>query len=134
MVELTLAVHPRFGESAQLLRRYGPDAVWLEFADGQVMIVPRSWTSLVPQSTPLRVDDQPARLAPDAAMKLASWIAARRAPRGQKLDAPIESGEKAVQDGRRRRRSGRDQQAASVVEQTRASDRRRPSGRPRGRR
>jgi hypothetical protein len=133
-VQLTLVVHPRCGEPAEVLRRYGPDAVWLEFADGQVTIVPRTWTSLLPQSTPLRVDDQPVRLAPDAAVKLASWIAARRALRGKKLDAPIEPGEKAAQDGRRQRRSGRDRQAASMVEQAGASDRRLPSGRPRGRR
>jgi hypothetical protein len=82
----------------------------------------------------MRVGEKPVRLAPDAAMKLASGIAARGAPRGKKLDASIEPGEKAAQDGRRRRRSGRDRQAASVVEQTRPSDRRLPSGRPRGRR
>jgi len=116
-----------------MLRGYGPDAVWLEFADGQLTIVPRTWTSLVPCATPMSVRDQPVRLAPDAATKLAKWIAARRARRGEKLDARIKSGDKAAEDGQRRR-TGRDGPAASVVEQAGASDRRRASGRPRGRR
>jgi hypothetical protein len=37
------------------------------------------------------VGKQPVRLAPDAVMKVASWIAARRTPRGPKLDTSIDS-------------------------------------------
>jgi hypothetical protein len=107
--------------------------VWIEFADGQVTIVPRTWTSLVPRAAPMSVNDRPVRLAPDAAMKLARWITARCAP-GEKLAAPIEPEDKAARDGRRRRCSGHDGQAASMVEQAGASDRRRASGRPKGRR
>ena len=97
-MQLTLTLHPRYGEAAEVLRGYGPDAVWLEFADGQVTIVPRTWTSLVPRATPMSVRDHPVRLAPSAATKLARWIAARRTPRGEKLAAPIEPGDKAAQE------------------------------------
>ena len=36
-------MHPRCGELAELLRRHGPDAAWIELADGYVTIVPRGW-------------------------------------------------------------------------------------------
>ena len=65
-----MPVHPRCGEPAELLRRHGPDAVWLEFADGHVTIVPRSWTSLVPSQPPIYVGKRPVRLTPDAAARV----------------------------------------------------------------
>jgi hypothetical protein len=134
-VQLTLAVHPRCGELAELLRKHGPDAVWIELAGRYVTIVPRGWTSLVPRQPPICVRKQPVHLAPAAAVQLAKWIAARCAsPPGEKLDARIDSGDTAPEHGRRRRRSGRDGQPASVVEQAGASDRRRARGRARGRR
>ena len=108
--------------------------MWLEFADGQLTIVPKTWTSLVPRAAPLTVRGQPVLISPDAATKLAMWIAARRTPLGKKLAVPIEPGDKAAQDGRRQRQSGRDGQAAAVVEQVGTSDRRRRSGRSRGQR
>ena len=76
-MHLTLTIHPRCGDPVEVLRRFGPDAVWIEFADGQVTIVPRTWTSLVPRAAPMSVNDRPVRLAPDAAIKLARWITAR---------------------------------------------------------
>ena len=67
-MQLTLAVHPRCGEPAELLRRHGPDSVWIEFKDRYVTIVPRAWTSLVPSQAPLRVGKRPVHLSPDAAV------------------------------------------------------------------
>jgi hypothetical protein len=129
-----LPVHPRCDEPADLLRRFGPDAVWLEFADGSVTIVPKTWTSLVPRSSPLVVGKQLVRLAPAAAAALAAWIAARRESLCGKLDTSIEAGDTAAEHGRRRRRSGSNAEPAAVVEQARAPSRRRARGRARGQR
>jgi hypothetical protein len=101
-VQLTLPVHPRYGELAELLRRFGPDAVWLAFADGHVTIVPRSWTSLVPSAPPILVGKRPVHVAPEAAVQLAKWIAVRCGPGGEKLDTSIEAGDTAAEHGRRR--------------------------------
>ncbi len=76
---LTLAVHPRAGEGLTVLRRHGPDAVWVEHVDGLVSILPTAWTSLHPRGAPLSHDGAPVRLAPDAALALAAWVSARGA-------------------------------------------------------
>ncbi len=76
-------MHPNVGSALTALRRHGPDMVRAEDADGREWIVPVAWTSLRPRVAPLTHEGVPVRLAPDAALALAAWVAARRAP-----DAP----------------------------------------------
>ena len=83
-VHITLAVHPRYGQEAQVLRAHGPDAVCLEYCDEQVTIVPKAWTSLVPRAAPLAVGGTPVRLCPEATKKLAEWVRARAKRAGKK--------------------------------------------------
>jgi hypothetical protein len=136
-VRITLAVHPRYGEEAQVLRGYGPDAVWLEWQDGQITIVPKSWTSLVPRPGPLRVRGRPVRLSPDVAKTLALWVEARRlerrAPSRRKVAAAIIPTDK-VENGQPQRPEGSDRAAAPVVEQAGAPGHCRRSGRGGGHR
>jgi hypothetical protein len=71
-----LAVHPRFGQEALILKPRGADAVWAEFADGIVRELPLSWTDRRPRPLPLE-SGVVVRLAPDAVRALADWVAAR---------------------------------------------------------
>ena len=75
---ITLAVHPWWGESVSVLRIYGRSAVWVEREDGDVRIVPISWTALVPRLDVAGTDGRKGRLSPGAALALSRWIEARR--------------------------------------------------------
>jgi hypothetical protein len=70
-------VHPWHGQVVTILRS-GSDAVWVEREFGEVRIIPISWTSLRKQLTSRHLADRGVRLAPDAALRLARWVAARR--------------------------------------------------------
>ncbi len=74
---ITLAVHPWYGEAVEVLRSYGSDGVFVERANGERRAVPESWTSLVPRVPCQLSDGQTIRLAPESALDLARWVAAR---------------------------------------------------------
>jgi hypothetical protein len=56
------------------------DAVWVEHDEGDLRIIPVSWTSLHPRVTLPGIDGRELRLAPETALALARWVAARRTP------------------------------------------------------
>lgn len=74
---ITLAVHPWYGEAVEVLRTHGSDGVFVERANGEQRAVPESWTSLVPRVPCQLSDGQTIRLAPESALDLARWVAAR---------------------------------------------------------
>lgn len=61
-----------------VVRRHGDDAVWVEREDGDLRIVPVSWTALVPRASLVGSDGQGGRLAPQAALELSRWVVARK--------------------------------------------------------
>jgi hypothetical protein len=56
----------------------GSDAVWVEHDEGDLRIIPVSWTSLRPRVTLPGIDGREIRLALETALELAKWVAARR--------------------------------------------------------
>ena len=100
---LSLAVHPWHGEDVRIVRDCSVGTVWIERelekdgAVGEVRIVPRTWTSLVPRAAPLLVDGKPVRLDPEAVLELARWIAAQAS--GEKVALPISTRESENSEG-----------------------------------
>jgi hypothetical protein len=74
-------VHPWHDETVSVLRRYGNHALDVERENGMRRIIPISWTSVVPRVVCRAGDGQVARLDPNSALKLATWLAARRVER-----------------------------------------------------
>ena len=60
------------------VHRVGSDAVWVERDEGDVRIIPVSWTSLRPRVKLPCIDGREVRLAPKTVLELAKWVAARR--------------------------------------------------------
>jgi hypothetical protein len=56
----------------------GDDAVWVEREDGDLRIVPVSWTALVPRASLVDAHGDGARLSPEAAFELSKWVLARK--------------------------------------------------------
>ena len=116
---MTLAVHPLFGQELAVRSSYGPDAVWVETTDGKLRLLPLAWTSLVPRRESLEIDGQVVRLAPEALLDLAAWVAARaeRATPAisKKIAAKICTGDNSG-DGKRPRRGA----TAAVVGKARS--------------
>lgn len=71
---ITLAVHPRCGETIWILSSHGADEVCVELLDSDVRIMPVAWTSLYPRPTKLSINGRDVRLAPDSAVPIACWI------------------------------------------------------------
>ncbi len=44
----TLRVHPWLGERLRVLRRHGPDRLFVERENGETRLIPVSWTDLTP--------------------------------------------------------------------------------------
>lgn len=132
-------MHPRNGEEITVLKSHGPDALWVEMADGMRRIVPVGWTDWRPQPAALQLGGDPVRLAPEAMKALSAWVAGRRAEAdGKKVGPPpdpvaevradgtandddIHGGAACVPAGARARHSRR-RSAAAVVEQVGAPD------------
>jgi len=74
---VTLEVHPLFGQELGVRSSYGTNGVWAETADGKRRLLPLAWTSLRPRREPLELEGQAVRLAPNALLELAGWVAAR---------------------------------------------------------
>jgi len=89
MATIRLPVHPLYGEQVEVVERYGRHALRVEQPDGQLRLLPVTWTDLVPRQAALAVKGRPVRLAPEALRELGAWVAARvshrRAP--EKVDA-----------------------------------------------
>lgn len=78
MTTITLSVHPWFGETVSVLRGHGQDAVWVEREDGDLRIIPASWTALVPRTKLVGSDGYSGHLSLDASLELSKWVLARR--------------------------------------------------------
>jgi hypothetical protein len=145
--KITLAVHPRCGEQVAVWRGHGPGAVWAELSDGSLTILPTAWTDLEPRSA---TPEAGGKLALEALVQLARWVAARRAaPEGRQEVGHFDKRmQKSLPDGRPADEAGiadagegrvavgergeRGAGAAAVVEQAgppHAHGRGRPSGR-----
>jgi hypothetical protein len=99
---VTLLVHPRYGEEIVVLSTYGRGAVWAETSDGGLRLLPIAWTSLHPRGEPLAFGAQPVRLAPEALLELAGWVVARLLDArgdGQEVGHFGKCGEDRVPDG-----------------------------------
>ena len=87
---IVLKVHPWCGQTVDVVRGFGDDAVWIERQDGDLRIVPLSWTALQPRGSELMVGSRPVHLAPQGLGALARWVEARRgqacAPCDERLD------------------------------------------------
>ncbi len=70
-------VHPRNGEEVTVLKRHGPDALWVETSEGILTIIPVAWTDWRPRPAALELDGKPVRLAPEAMKLLSAWVAGR---------------------------------------------------------
>jgi hypothetical protein len=77
---ITLTVHPWHGETVGVLRRFGSNGVWIERASGERRVLPESWTSLVPRVPSRLAGGRAIRIAPETALELAQWVAARLDP------------------------------------------------------
>lgn len=64
-----------------VLRRYGNHALDVERENGMRRIIPTSWTSVVPRVVCRAGDGRVARLDPDSALELATWLTASRVER-----------------------------------------------------
>jgi hypothetical protein len=71
----------------EVLRSHGSSGVWIERANGERRLIPKSWTSLVPHVPCQLSNGQTIRLGPENALELATWVAAR-------LDQAKEEGER----------------------------------------
>jgi hypothetical protein len=84
-----------------------------EDVDGREWIIPLAWTSLRPRAAPLTHNGVPVRLAPDAVLALAAWVAARLPVDRQQLpdlarDSAAAQGDgHGVSEGRSAERCGR---------------------------
>lgn len=61
-----------------MLRVYGRHTVWVERENGDVRVVPISWTALVPRVDLIDPGGGKGRLSPRAALDLSKWVEVRR--------------------------------------------------------
>jgi hypothetical protein len=116
--QVTLSIHPRFGQTIVILRRYGPSSVWAEYSDGELTILPRAWTSLVPRLSDARLGERTVKLTIDVMLELTGWVDARCGD-CQELDSSPRRGRKVDHE----QHTGCHDGAASLVEQAGAPDR-----------
>ena len=76
---ITLRVHPWFGETVTVFRKFGKDTVWIERPGYERRIVPLIWTDLHPLPAPPEVDGKPVRLSVAGALALSAWVSSRSA-------------------------------------------------------
>ena len=115
-VRIDLRVHPWYGQCATVLGRHG-QGLRAELPDGRTCYLPLAWTDQRPRPSPLELNGQAVRLAPEALRSLAEWVHTR-ADR-QKLDVADPEDQKrgdGVADQARARA-----EAPPVVGQARAS-------------
>jgi hypothetical protein len=88
MATIRLPGHPLYGERVEVVARYGRHALRVEQPDGQLRLLPVTWTDRVPRPAALAVQGRPVRLAPEALRELGAWVAARidRGRASQRLD------------------------------------------------
>lgn len=86
---IQLPVHPLYRERVEIVGRYGRHALRVEQSDGQLRLLPVTWTDLVPRPAALALRGRLVRLAPDALRELGAWVAVRISRRGapEKLDS-----------------------------------------------
>jgi hypothetical protein len=83
-----LPVHPLHGQRVEIVACHGRHAVRVEQPDGQLRLLPITWTDLVPWPEAMAIRGRPVRLAPKAVGELTAWVAARISRDGapEKLD------------------------------------------------
>jgi hypothetical protein len=96
---ITLAVHPWCGETVTVLRGYGLGKLWVERPNGELRIVPASWTALHPRSEVPVMCGREVRLSTDGVRELARWVRARRVRAGREIDPGPGRGEKTGRQG-----------------------------------
>jgi hypothetical protein len=89
MATIRLPGHPLYGERVEVVARYGRHALRVEQPDGQLRLLPVTWTDRVPRPAALAVQGRPVRLAPEALRELGAWVADRvsRCGSPEKVDA-----------------------------------------------
>jgi len=133
---INLAVHPWCGETVVVLRGYGRDGLWVERENGELRIVPASWTALRPRPEVCVMRGREARLSTEGVRELARWVRARLGRSRREFDLVSGKGEKlerrGIRTGERSRQNhggsdgeaapGRGAAAAPVVGQAGAPD------------
>jgi hypothetical protein len=76
-ITITCPVHPWVTEEVILISEQ-KDKVWIENENGEMRILPKNWTSLLPQMDPPRIDDHLVRLDLSRILELSKWIESRK--------------------------------------------------------
>jgi hypothetical protein len=74
---VTLPIHVWY-EQQVILIRSSKEHVWVEHDSGELRILPKTWTSFLPQSDPPKIDEQLVRLDLLGILDLSQWILARK--------------------------------------------------------
>jgi hypothetical protein len=92
MATIRLPVHPLYGEQVEVIESHGRYGLRVEQPDGQLRLIPVSWTDRAPRPAARVVHGRPVRLAPEALRELVAWVGAR-IPRKSRERLDVGAGE-----------------------------------------